>query len=53
MSQKQAKSEAQPSGREDATVHVFLPRKDADELKNALASFEAASEVVSGKPVPP
>lgn len=52
VSEKQARSEAQAAGGEDATVHVFLPRKDADELKNALASFEAASEVVSGRPVP-
>lgn len=52
VSGRQARAEAQAAGREDATVHVFLPRKDTDELKSALASFEAASEVVGGRPVP-
>lgn len=52
VTDKQAREEAQAAGREDATVHVFLPRKSSDELKKALASFEAANEVVGGRPVP-
>lgn len=52
VGEKQARSEAQAAGRESAVVHVFLPRRDAETLKSALAGYEAASEVISGRPVP-
>lgn len=52
VGEKQVRAEAQAAGRDDPVVHVFLPKRSADELKKALASFEASSEVVSGRPVP-
>ncbi len=52
VSEKQARAEAQSAGRESAVVHVFLPRRDAETLKSALAGYEAASEVIAGRPVP-
>lgn len=50
--EKQARGEAHSAGSDDAAVHVYLPRKGSDELKKALASFEAASEVINGRPMP-
>lgn len=52
VTENQARQEAQVAGADDETVHVYLPRRDADGLKKALASFEAASEVISGRSVP-
>ena len=52
VGEKQVRAEAQAAGRDDPVVHVFLPKRSADELKGTLASFEASSEVVSGRPVP-
>lgn len=44
--------EARAAGVEDPTVYVFLPRRGADELKRALASYEAATEVLGSRPTP-
>jgi hypothetical protein len=52
VTEAQARAEAQAAGRESAVVHVFLPRRDAEGLKSALAGFEAAYEVISGRPIP-
>ncbi len=52
VSEKQARAEAQAAGGESPVVHVFLPKRSAEDLKAALASYEAASEVISGSPVP-
>jgi hypothetical protein len=52
VTERQARSEAQAAGRESAVVHVFLPRRDAEALKSALAGYEAATEVISSRPVP-
>ena len=52
VTEKQARNEAQAAGRESAVLHVFLPRRDAETLKSALSGFEAASEVISGRPMP-
>lgn len=52
VTEKQARAEAQAAGRESAVVHVFLPRQDAEALKSALAGYEAASEVISNRPIP-
>nr|MDP9480282.1 BREX system P-loop protein BrxC [Actinomycetota bacterium] len=52
VSEKQARAEAQAAGGESPVVHVFLPKRSAEELKAALAAYEAASEVLSSSPVP-
>ena len=52
VSEREARAEAQAAGRESAVVHVFLPRRDAEVLKSALAGYEAASEVISGRTTP-
>lgn len=44
--------EARGAGSADPVVHVFLPRRNADELKRAIAAYEAATEVISGRPAP-
>jgi hypothetical protein len=44
--------EARAAGPESPVVHVFLPRRGSEELKGALAAYEAAAEVISGRPVP-
>ena len=46
------RQEAQQAGIEDATVFVFLPQLEADELKQTIARLEAAKETLSTKPVP-
>ncbi|WP_166395201.1 BREX system P-loop protein BrxC [Rubrobacter marinus] len=49
---KAVSDEARAAGVEDPTVYVFLPRRGADELKKALASYEAATEVLSSRATP-
>ena len=46
------REEAQQEGIEKPMVFVFLPRLAADELKLAIAQFEAAKETLSTKPIP-
>ena len=46
------REEAQQEGIEKPTVFVLLPRLAADELKQAIAQFEAAKETLSTKPTP-
>ncbi len=43
---------AAQAGDEDAVVHVLLPKRDAETIKDTLASFTAAQETVQSKPLP-
>jgi hypothetical protein len=52
VTERTAREEAQAAGAESPVIHVFLPRRSADDLKKAIASYEAATEVLSGRPVP-
>lgn len=46
------KHAAAQAGDESAVVHVLLPKRDAEALKDALASHAAAQETVQSKPTP-
>jgi hypothetical protein len=37
---------------DDSTIHLFLPKSHADELKNAIASAQAAEETLHFKGIP-
>ena len=52
VTEKTAREEAQAAGAESPVVHVFLPRRSAEDLKNAIASYEAATQVLSSRPAP-
>jgi len=52
VAEKTVREEARLAGQESPVVHVFLPRRDADELKKCLASCAAAQECVNARPVP-
>ena len=52
VTERTAREEAQAAGAESPVVHIFLPRRSADDLKKAIASYEAATEVISGRPAP-
>lgn len=43
---------AAQAGDEDPVVHVLLPKRDAEALRDALASHAAAQETVQSKPTP-
>jgi len=45
-------ADAREAGPEDPVVHVFLPRRSAEELRRALARREAAKETLDYKGVP-
>lgn len=44
--------EAREAGLESPKVFVFLPRRDAEDLRQALATFGAASETLDAKGMP-
>ena len=44
--------EAQQAGAESPTVFVFVPRLEADELRQTIARLEGARETLSTKPTP-
>jgi hypothetical protein len=44
--------DAQSAGVDSPTVFVFIPRQDADALRDALAASGAAANVVDGRPMP-
>lgn len=52
VSQKEVESEARRRGSEDAILHVFLPRKSADELKTRIAEVETTRQVIDSKGIP-
>jgi hypothetical protein len=51
-SERAVRDEAQAAGVESPIVFVFLPRRDADELRRALARYGAADETVKTRPAP-
>lgn len=53
--QKEVESEARRLGAEDATLHVHLPKKSADLLKDRIVDAEAARQVLDhyGAPASP
>lgn len=52
VSEKAVRDEAQAAGTDSPVVYVFIPRRDADELKRAIARAGAADETVKTKPMP-
>ena len=52
VSEKAVRDEAIAAGQESPIVYVFLPRWEADQLKNALARFAAAEETIHQRPTP-
>jgi len=51
-SEATVRAEAQRAGTDSPIVFVFLPRRDADALKDRLASFAAAQETIQTRPAP-
>lgn len=51
-SQKDVEAEARRRGIEDPVIHVFLPRKSADDLRRRIVEAEAARWVIDTKGVP-
>ena len=47
-----AKKSAAEAGDESPIVFVFLPKREADQIKETLASYTAAQETVQQKPTP-
>lgn len=52
VEQKRVESEARRLGLEDPVIHVFLPKKAADELRRGIIEAEAAHSVLDLKGVP-
>ena len=52
MTEAAAKKAAAEAGDESPVVFVLLPKREADQIKEALASHAAAEETVQQKPVP-
>ena len=50
--QKDVENEARRRGQDDPVLHVFLPRKSADELRSRIIEAEAARMVIDLKGVP-
>jgi hypothetical protein len=50
--QKTVRDDAIAAKTDSATVFVWLPRQDDDQLKTALAEHAAASDTISSRPVP-
>ena len=46
VSEKAVRDDAQAAGMDDPVVYVFLPKRRAEDLKNTLAGYLAASEVL-------
>ena len=51
-SERSVREEAQQRGVESPTVFVFLPRLEADELRETIARLRAAEETVTTRPAP-
>ena len=51
-SQKDVEAEARRRGLEDPVIHVFLPRKSADDLRRRIVEAESARWVLDTKGVP-
>jgi hypothetical protein len=50
--QKDIEGEARRRGQQDAVLHVFLPRKSADDLRARIADAEAARSVLDARGAP-
>ena len=51
-SERDVLDSARAMGQEDSTIHVFIPKKEADGLRRQLADAEAAQRVLDNKGVP-
>jgi hypothetical protein len=51
-SEKSVRSDAQQAGLDSPMIFISLPRRDADSLRDALASYAAAKECIAGRPTP-
>ena len=52
IAQKEVENAARARGHDDAVVHLFFPRKSADELIALIAKAEAARQVIETKGIP-
>jgi hypothetical protein len=52
VSETSAKKTAAEAGDESPIVFVFVPKREVDQIKEALASYTAAQEAVQQRPVP-
>jgi hypothetical protein len=51
-SQSDVENEARRRGQDDPVIHVFLPRRAADDLHTRIIEAEAAQQVIGAKGVP-
>jgi len=51
-SEKEVLNQARQLGQEDPAIHVFLPKKSADQLKQRIIEAEAAQQVLDHKGLP-
>lgn len=51
-SEKEVLDVARSMGVDDSTIHVFIPKKEADALKRSIADSEAAQRVLDNKGAP-
>ena len=52
IAQKEVESEARKRGQDDHVLHVFLPRKSADDLTTRIVEVEATRQVIDLKGIP-
>ena len=52
IAQKEVENAARARGHHDAVVHLFFPRKSADELTALIAKAEAARQIIDTKGIP-
>ena len=52
IAQKEVESEARKRGQDDHILHVFLPRKAADDLTTRIVEVEATRQVIDLKGIP-
>lgn len=52
VAQKDVEAEARQLGQEDSIIHVFLPRKAADDLTTRIIDLEASRRVIDQKGIP-
>ncbi|MCA9876504.1 MAG: BREX system P-loop protein BrxC, partial [Thermomicrobiales bacterium] len=51
VTEKTVREDAQRDGMDSAVIHVFLPSRNAEELRAALAAYGAAQETLATRPV--
>lgn len=52
VTESAVKKAAAQAGDDDPVVHILLPKRDAETIKDALASHAAAQETVQSRPTP-